>query len=70
MMFTVLICVGSADCRYVVRSSADCKYVSQALSASRASGGCCRIRIGDDKVDKVQSLNTENIKNFQTILIS
>jgi len=36
--FTVFVCVGSADCRNIVGSSADGKNVSQALSASCASG--------------------------------
>ena len=53
--------VGSADCRNIVGSSADGKNVSQTLSASRASGGCRRVRIGDGKVDEVQSTNKENI---------
>ena len=61
MRFTVLIRVGSADCRNIVGSSADCKDVSQTLSACRASGGCRRVRIGDGKVDEVQSTNKENI---------
>jgi hypothetical protein len=58
---TVFVCVGSADCRYVVGCSADGKNVSQTLSASRARSGSCRIRISNSKVEEVQSLNKENI---------
>ena len=65
MIRTVLICVCSADCGYIVGSSADCKDVSEALGASCAIGVRCCVRIGNSKVDEVQSMNTENILNIQ-----